>query len=276
MTLLIKNHRPPTYYGVNTKPLPASWDSHTMWRCSRHIPSSKVYPAFVGACPSCKQPRPPEDRRPADPYAPPVKVVPSLPTGGADYLKDPEWVQGAAVVETPAPSNECPRCGDDPLLSTVCSADFLELPPAVVTEESLENMRTLREVNAELNFGKDMSLGQAQREFDAQVIGDLTATAEALAETTGCEMPTELTQEFPEPVVMDSIHTEPSPKAKKAVCPGHGCRKYARESSPYCSKICSDRCGRVRRKAASGAVLTKPEKDNLARIERALENWGSR
>lgn len=249
MKPFIKNPRPPAYYGVNYKSAPATWDSHTMWRCTRHIPSSKVYPAFVEACPSCKQPRPPEDRRPADPYAAPVKVVPSLPTGGADYLKDPEWVQGASIIE---------------------------LPPAVVTEEALENMRTLREVNAELNFGKDMSLGQAQREFDAQVIGDIMTTTEALTETTGCEMPTELAQEFPEPVAKDSIHTDPSPKAKKAVCPGHGCRKYARESSPYCSKICSDRCGRVRRKAASGAVLTKPEKDNLTRIEKALENWGKR
>lgn len=228
MTLLIKNHRPPTYYGVNTKPLPASWDSHTMWRCSRHIPSSKVYPAFVEACPSCKQPRPPEDRRPADPYAgpAPVKAVPSLPTGGADIL---------------------------------------ELPPAVVTEESLENMRTLREVNAELNFDKDMSLGQAQRDFDAEVMGDLFATADALKETTGCEIPPALTEEFP----------EPSPKPVKPKCPGHGCRKNARENSPYCSKICSDRCGRLRKKATT-SNLTDDDVKNLARIERALDAWGTR
>lgn len=269
MTPFIKNHRPPTYYGVK---LPATWDSHTMWRCTRHIPSSKVYPAFMEMCPSCKQPRPPEEFRPADPYAPPAAPV---------------------TVVTP-PSDKCPKCGDDPLLSTVCAGDFLELPPANVTPEAMENMRTLREVNAELNFGKDMSLGQAQRDFDAVVMGDLLATAEALTETTGCEIPPALTEEFPEPVVMNSIHTDivsgvgrfaqitydPShyelPKAKKAMCPGHGCRKSARESSPYCSKICSDRCGRVRRKAADGVTLSKPERDNLTRIEKALENWGKR
>ena len=86
MTPFIKNHRPPTYYGVK---LPATWDSHTMWRCTRHIPSSKVYPAFMEMCPSCKQPRPPEEFRPADPYAPPAAPV---------------------TVVTP-PSDKCPKCG---------------------------------------------------------------------------------------------------------------------------------------------------------------------
>lgn len=240
MKPFIKNHRPPTYYGVK---LPATWDSHTMWRCTRHIPSSKVYPAFMEMCPSCKQPRPPEEFRPADPYAPPAAPV---------------------AVVTP-PSDKCPKCGDDPLLSTVCAGDFLELPPAKVTEESLENMRTLRDMTAELNFNKDMSLGQAQRDLDAEVMGVLFATADALTETTGCMIPPALTEEFPEPAI----------KAKKARCPGPGCRKNARESSPYCSKICSDRCLRLRKKATT-AVLTKTEVEHLNRIVKALENWGKR
>ena len=220
-----------------------------------------VYPAFVEACPSCKQPRPPEDRRPADPYAPPapVKVVPSLPVNDADYAKDPEWVQGHAVVveETPAPS-ECKWCGKPPGFGGPCNGDFLVAP-----QETDAPQETTPPPPPDLWA---MVSAQAQKELDASVLGDLLATADAPTETTGCMIPPALTEEFPEPAV----------KAKKARCPGPGCRKNARENSPYCSKICSDRCGRVRRKAASGAVLDKAESENLTRIEKALENWGKR
>lgn len=241
-----------------------------------------VYPSFVEACPSCKMARPSEDLRPADPYAAPVTVVPALPlTKGvlADYLKDPEWVQGHAVVEAPAeaPSeapSECKWCGRPPG-SGGAHGDFLELPPANVTPESLENMRILREVNAELNFDKDMSLGQAQRDFDAEVMSDLLAVADALTETTGCGIPPALTEEFPEPVV--SLDRERAKRAllKKSGCPAPGCRKNARENSPYCSKICSDRCGRIRKKALM-TQLTDEEVKNLARIMLALETRGKR
>lgn len=269
MTLpFIKNPRPPAYYGVNYKPAPATWDSHEMWRCTRHIPSSKVYWHFVMECPSCKQPRPPEDQRPQSLLdAPKESTLRVTAAQMSPLFTDPEWVSPSSSSELGG-SEPCPKCGQDPLQSTVCHADFLEpLPPAVVTEVSLENMRTLREVNAELNFDKDMSLGQAQRDLDALVVGDLMATADALTETT---------QEFPEPVVMDSIHTEPSTKPVKPKCPGPGCRKHARETSPYCSKICSDRCLRLRKKAKSGGVLTKTESDNFIRIRRALDNWDAR
>ena len=282
MTLpFAKNHRPPAYYGVRLPQPAATWDSHTMWRCTRHIPSSKVYPAFVEKCPSCHQPRPPEDRRPADPYAAPVKVVTAfLATEGVvnDYLRDPEWVQGVAVVETPAPapSDRCSRCGDDPLLSTVCVADFLELPPAKVTEESLENMRTLRDVNAELDFAKDMSLGQAQRDLDAMVVGDLANATTDVVRVIHDEGVAKIQDEVGREMLAELRESDAPSKAKKPVCPGPGCQKGARESSPYCSKICSDRCGRVRRKGASGAVLTKSDSANLTRITKALENWGKR
>ena len=198
MTLpFVKNYNPPTVYGVSTKLLPASWDSHAMWRRTRHIPSSKVYPAFVEKCPTCNQPRPPEDRRPADPYAPP--------------------------------------------------------PPATV---------------APAPDLWDMVSAQAQNDLDNSVMADLQSTAEALKEPTVGEAPPSLGS-FAQ-ITYDLDHYE-LPKARKAKCPGPGCRKNARESSPYCSKVCSGRCLRLRKKTTP---LTKVEAGHLYRIETALANWG--
>lgn len=225
---------PSKYYGVNTKIPPASWDSHSMWRCTKHIPSSKVYPAFVEKCPTCNQPRPPEDRRPADPYAPPVRLVPSLPAADTD-----------------------PNA-------------TIEAPPAVVTEESLENMRTLRDVTAELNFDKDMSLGQAQRDFDALVMGDLLSTTTSVVRAIQDDGVAKIQDEVGRELAAELRSSAASLKSRKAKCPGPGCRKSARESSPYCSKICSDRCLRLRKKTTP---LTKVEAGHLNRIETALANW---
>ena len=40
-------------------------------------------------------------------------------------------------------------------------------------------------------------------------------------------------------------------KISRPDCMWPPCRHKARETSPYCSKVCSDRCGRLRRKATT-------------------------
>jgi hypothetical protein len=205
---------------------------------------------MVERCPSCKHPRPPEDLRP--PWNPPdveetpenIKFLfgsvhavgmPSLVPANTDYAKDPEWMRGDAIID---------------------------LPPAQVTDESQENMRILREVNAALDFDKDMSRGQAQRDLDTEIMKDFVKAAGDLA----C-------------VTYDPSYYE-LPEAKKAMCPGPRCPNRARENSPYCSKICSDRCGRIRRKsteaALTGEPLSKEDSDKLCVILKALSAWESR
>jgi hypothetical protein len=63
------------------------------------------------------------------------------------------------------------------------------------------------------------------------------------------------------------------PKTFKGhLCPGPGCRKISRRDSPYCSKICSDRCYRLRKKATR-AALTDREVVYLNRILESLGAW---
>lgn len=61
-------------------------------------------------------------------------------------------------------------------------------------------------------------------------------------------------------------------KSKKVHCPGPKCRKQARSTSPYCSKICSDRCLRLRKKF-DRSILSEAEVKNLSRILAALDQW---
>jgi hypothetical protein len=63
-------------------------------------------------------------------------------------------------------------------------------------------------------------------------------------------------------------------KSKAHLCPAPRCRKLSRRNSPYCSKICSDRCLRLRKKATE-KVLTAQEIKWLNRILDVLEAWGS-
>jgi hypothetical protein len=58
----------------------------------------------------------------------------------------------------------------------------------------------------------------------------------------------------------------------KLFCPGPKCRRLARKGSPYCSKVCNERCRRLRKKATQ-AALTNQEVTWLNRILSALGAW---
>lgn len=89
-------------------------------------------------------------------------------------------------------------------------------------------------------------------------------TMEALPQVVTEESPTSPAVDvLPAPVLATVPSVEApkrSTKVKRQVAKGAGrtdplppcawprCRNKARENSPYCSKVCSDRCGRVRRK----------------------------
>lgn len=228
-------------YGVR---LHSSWVNHDMWKCDRHIPTSKTYLSFVERCPSCKQERPSMQYRPeAPPETPPPPDVPHpLLVAKAvfqDYAKDPEWVQGTAIIE---------------------------LPPATITKESMENMRTLRKVTAELD-------GHAQRGFDGEVVGDLTLRTSDLVRAIQDDGVVRIQDEVGRELLAELKKPDPSNSPNK--CPGRGCGNPARDNSPYCSKICSDRCLRLRKKALKAPLLGKELKD-LNRILSALESWGKK
>lgn len=78
----------------------------------------------------------------------------------------------------------------------------------------------------------------------------------------------------PEPVaVVEPKKAEPKKAASgKVHCPGPKCRKQARSTSPYCSKICSDRCLRLRKKFTK-TILSEVEVKNLNVILAALKQW---
>ena len=75
----------------------------------------------------------------------------------------------------------------------------------------------------------------------------------------------------PRPVPVEALpRLTPPPKCIWPVCP-YACRG---ESSPYCSKICSDRCGRLRRKATE-KVLTAEDVSTLAKMASYHDLWSS-
>ena len=199
-----------------------------MWKCERHIPTSKVYPEIIAKCPACGFARPDAAYRPPmfpEEEKPVVRIVP--PVG----VKPP--------------------------------------PPAKA-------------------FSEDMSLGQAQRDLDEIIIADLVTAAEKLKKSR-VKSPT---PPAPKPVVVkppvteDPVDAAPvvvskrpkdipvTEKSKAHLCPGPKCRKVSRRNSPYCSKICSDKCLRLRKKATE-KVLDSQEVKWLNRILAVLEAWGS-
>ncbi len=231
----------------------SSWVNYFLWKCERHIPTSKVYPELIAKCPACGFARPDAAYRPPmfpEEEKPVVRVVPPPP------------------------------------------------PPSPVSTEPAKT------------FAEDMSLGQAQRDLDATVMADLVAAAEKLKKSrvkappppkveppkvepppppriTWVDDPEPEIDEEPGPVVPEATpspvtnHTEKRPKdipnaqkSKAHLCPGPKCRKVSRRNSPYCSKICSDRCLRLRKKATE-KVLTAQEIKWLNRILDVLEAWGS-
>ena len=199
-----------------------------MWKCDRHIPTSKVYPAVFDKCPACQYPRPGEGYRPSlNPEGPnpPVRLVPP-----------------PVVVKPP--------------------------PPAKA-------------------FSEDMSRGQAQRDLDEIVIADLIAAAEEI-KNSRVKAPTPPAPEPVEvkpPVTEDPVDAAPvvvskrpkdipnAQKSKAHLCPAPKCRKLSRRNSPYCSKTCSDKCLRLRKKATEKA-LTDQEVKWLNRILAVLDAWG--
>lgn len=119
-------------------------------------------------------------------------------------------------------------------------------------------------------FSEDMSLGQAQRDLDETIIADLVAAAEKTKKSRA-KAPT---PPAPEPVVVSKRPKDipVTAKSKKVHCPGPKCRKQARSTSPYCSKICSDRCLRLRKKF-NRSILSEAEVKNLNVILAALNQW---
>lgn len=204
-----------------------------MWKCERHIPTSKMYPALTLKCPACGFPRP------AEAYRPPINPEEPKPV---------VWLVPPVGVKPPAPVTVPP-------------------PPAKA-------------------FSEDMSLGQAQRDLDETVIADLVAASEKLKKSR-VKAPT---PPAPKPVVVkppvteDPVDAAPvskrpedipvTEKSKAHLCPGPKCRKVSRRNSPYCSKICSDKCLRLRKKATE-KVLDSQEVKWLNRILAVLEAWGS-
>lgn len=80
--------------------------------------------------------------------------------------------------------------------------------------------------------------------------------------------------------------TPPTPKAPKVTkpvapefkgdcpCAWPACEKKARVASPYCGKICSDRCIRLRRKGLSTlAVLTVAQRTAYNNFQARLRVW---
>lgn len=144
-------------------------------------------------------------------------------------------------------------------------------------------------------FVEDPSLGQAQQDLDATVLADLfekSGSGEPSPEPPvpdpverGLELLTKVPTEdedrkFREtlstPVATPTKRPKDIPvtaKSKAHLCPGPKCRKVSRRNSPYCSKICSDRCLRLRNKA-NEKILSDLELKRLTRILSALEAWG--
>ncbi len=172
-----------------------------MWKCERHIPTSKMYPAIFDRCPMCRYPRPDEEFRP--PLSPLVEKREEETPKAAPVV--------VAKVETPA--KEAP-------------------PPTVTWDESPEP------------------------ELDEEPLSEPTEAEEEPATETV------------------AVEEEGRPKSvEKPMCPGPKCRKVSRKTSPYCSKICSDRCLRLRKKFAQ-TTLTEQEARWLNKILMALATWG--
>ena len=185
-----------------------SWVSYSMWRCSRHIPASKMYPAMILRCPSCQQLRPDESDRP--PLVPISEEAPVVVQAPAPVVGHPaSTVETKPVVGPPAPIVEAPEPhiewddGPEPELDEEPGAEIESQPPTKVESKA-------------------------------------------------------------DPVV---------PLPKKGRCPAPRCRKVSRSNSPYCSKICSDRCLRLRKKFAK-TTLTDQEARWLNTILLTLGSWG--
>jgi hypothetical protein len=178
----------------------SSWISYSMWKCERHIPTSKMYPAIFDRCPMCRYPRPDEEFRP--PLFPLIEKEEETPKAAPVVV---------AKVETPA--KEAP-------------------PPTVTWDEDPEP------------------------ELDEEPLSEPTEAEEEPATKTV------------------AVEEEVRPKSvEKPMCPGPKCRKVSRKTSPYCSKICSDRCLRLRKKF-SQTTLTEQEARWLNKILMALATWG--
>jgi hypothetical protein len=168
-----------------------------MWKCERHIPTSKVYPEIIAKCPACGFARPDAAYRPPmfpEEEKPVVRIVPPPPR---------------VEVKAPPPPAPTITWADDP------EPELDEEPGPVVPE----------------------------------------ATPAPKAGKRPKDIPV----------------TE---KSKAHLCPGPKCRKVSRRNSPYCSKICSDKCLRLRKKATE-KVLDGQEVKWLNRILAVLEAWGS-
>ncbi len=256
-----------------------------MWKCERHIPTSKMYPAIIDKCPACRYPRPDEAYRPSmnpEEPKPVVRVVPPPPPPPPPppvVAVEPEppppvvtWEEGPEPEIDEEPGIEEPEVSEPiqrgiELLDKAIQDEEpqpVETAPAPVASKRPKGIPV-----TEKTFSEDMSLGQAQRDLDEMILADLFAAAGKIKKSrVNAPTPTALKPVTKRPKDVPNIQ-----KSKAHLCPAPKCRKVSRRNSPYCSKICSDRCLRLRKKATE-KPLTDEEIKNLNRIVSVLEVWG--
>lgn len=194
-----------------------------MWKCERHIPTSKLYPAIIDKCPACRYPRPDEAYRPSmnpDEPKPVVRMVPP----------------------PPPPPPPAVTCGEGP-----------EPEPSEKPGTPLENNSTPPAVDF-VQRGLDILTGRLAADEDRKFIEGIDGFTKPESKKLPKDVPN-------------------AQKSKAHLCPGPKCRKVSRRNSPYCSKPCSDKCLRLRKKATE-KVLTNQEIKWLNRILAVLEVWG--
>ena len=243
-----------------------------MWKCERHIPTSKVYPELIAKCPACGFARPdaayrppmfPEEEKPVVRAVPPPPPPPPPPS--------PVSTEPAKTFAEDMSLGQAQRDLDATVMADlVAAAEKLKKsrvkapPPPKVEPPKVETPPppTLTWVD------------DPEPEIDEEPGPVVPVVPEATPAPD------------PDPVargesLVTPVATEKRPKdipnaqkSKAHLCPAPRCRKLSRRNSPYCSKICSDRCLRLRKKATE-KVLTAQEIKWLNRILDVLEAWGS-
>lgn len=86
--------------------------------------------------------------------------------------------------------------------------------------------------------------------------------------------PVPVSKILPFPAKVERV-VEPEKAPETHPCAWPPCTEQARDTSPYCSKVCSDRCLRLRRKAEKGTA-TEVDKPNIQIMQGRIEGWTRR
>lgn len=252
-----------------------------MWKCERHIPTSKVYPEIVAKCPACGFPRPDAAYRPPmfpEEEKPVVRAVPPPPPS-------PVPTEPAKTFAEDMSLGQAQRDLDATVMADlVAAAEKLKKsrvkappPPPKVEPPKVESLPP-----PTITWADDPE--PEASEEPGPVVPEATPAPDPDPVARGLDLPTRtpVREEEPKPreTIVTPVATEKRPKdipnaqkSKAHLCPAPKCRKVSRRNSPYCSKICSDRCLRLRKKATE-KVLDGQEIKWLNRILTVLEVWG--